>query len=106
MYVCMHAAPIYVQSISFPCRFYCLGIAPRANLLKKSDWLFYQIRDEAAPAGRVLNRRCYPHTGNGGHMWCSLSLSVGFSIQDEAVDIAGSAPQGTHYHLDASYLLP
>ncbi len=41
--------------------------------------------------------------------WClssSLSLSVGFSIQDEAVDVARSTPQGAHYHADVIYLLP
>ncbi len=27
-------------------------------------------------------------------------------IQDEAMNIAGSAPHGTHYHADAIYLLP
>ncbi len=36
----------------------------------------------------------------------SLSLSVGFSIQDEARDVARSTPQGAHYHADSSYLLP
>ncbi len=37
----------------------------------------------------------------------SLSLSVGFSIQDEAMDVARSAPQGAHYyHADVIYLLP
>ncbi len=36
-----------------------------------------------------------------------LSLSVGFSIQDEAMDVALSAPQGAHYyHADVIYLLP
>ncbi len=57
-----------------------------------------------------LPQRCYPHTRNGGHSWCSsssLSLSEGFSIQDEAVDVARSAPQGAHYyHADVIYLLP
>ncbi len=41
--------------------------------------------------------------------WClssSLSMSVGFSIQDEAVDVARSVPQGAHYHADAIYLPP
>ncbi len=41
--------------------------------------------------------------------WClssSLSLSVGFPIQDEAMDDARSAPQGTHYHADVIYLIP
>ncbi len=36
----------------------------------------------------------------------SLSLSVGFSIQDETVGVARSAPQGAHYHADVIYLLP
>ncbi len=30
----------------------------------------------------------------------SLSLSVGLSIQDGAMDVARSAPQGAHYHVD------
>ncbi len=34
----------------------------------------------------------------------SLSLSVGFSIQDEAMDVARSAPQGAHYHADVMAL--
>ncbi len=57
----------------------------------------------------ALNQRCYPHTGNGGHKWClssSQSLSVGFSIQDKAMDVARSASQGAHYHADVIYLLP
>ncbi len=76
-----------------------------------------QIGDKAPPAARdnseiahPLNQRCYPPSGNGGHGWClssSLSLSVGFFIQDEAMDVARSAPQGAHYyHADAIYLLP
>ncbi len=74
------------------------------------------IGDKAPPAtqdssevARSLKRYCYPHTGNGGNRWClssSLSLSVGFSIQDEAMDVARSAPQGAHYHADVIYLLP
>ncbi len=32
--------------------------------------------------------------------------SVGFSIQDEAMDVARSAPQGAHHHVDVIYLLP
>ncbi len=41
--------------------------------------------------------------------WClssSLSLSVGFSIQDEAVDVVRSVPQGAHYHAGVIYFLP
>ncbi len=48
-----------------------------------------------------------PETAGLG--WClssNLSLSVGFSIQDEAMDVARSAPQGApYYHADAIYLL-
>ncbi len=77
---------------------------------------FTLIGDKSPPAARdsnevarVQNQRCYPHTGNGGHSWClssSLSLSAGFSIQDEAMDVARSAPQGAHYHVDVIYFLP
>ncbi len=35
-----------------------------------------------------------------------LSLAVGFSIQGEDMDVARSAPQGTHYHVGVIYLLP
>ncbi len=41
--------------------------------------------------------------------WClssSLSLSVGFSIQDEAMDVSQSVPQGAHFHADIIYFLP
>ncbi len=62
----------------------CLGIAVRAKMLKKSAWLLHPNGDKA------------PHTGKGSHSWCltsSLSLSVGFSIQNEAMDVVRSAPQ-------------
>ncbi len=36
----------------------------------------------------------------------SPSLLVGFSIQDEAMNVARSVPQGVHYHADVIYLLP
>ncbi len=32
--------------------------------------------------------------------------AVGFSIQDDAMDVAQFAPQGAHYHADVIYLLP
>ncbi len=74
------------------------------------------IGDKAPPAardssevGRALKQRCYPDTANGGYRWClssSLSLSVGFSIQDEAMAVARSASQGALYHADVTYLLP
>ncbi len=43
-----------------------------------------------------------------GLRWClssSLSLSVGVSIRDEAMDVAQSAPRGAHYHADVIYFL-
>ncbi len=45
----------------------------------------------------VVNRLCLSG---------SLSLSVGFSMQDEAMDVARSAPQGAHYNVDVIFLLP
>ncbi len=30
-------------------------------------------------------------------------MSIGFSIQDEAMGVARSAPQGAHYHADVIY---
>ncbi len=36
----------------------------------------------------------------------NLSLLVGFSIHDEAMDVAQPTPQGAHYHTDVIYLLP
>ncbi len=85
-----------------------------AQLLKNSTWLLHIIGDEAATAAhdssevaRTLNGRCYPHTGNGEHSWClssSLPLSVGFSIQVEALDVARSGPKGAHCHADVIYL--
>ncbi len=38
---------------------------------------------ESSEVSRTWHRRCYPHTLNGGLIWClrrSLSLSIGFSI--------------------------
>ncbi len=35
----------------------------------------------------------------------SQSLSVGLSIQDEAMDVTRSVPQGAHYHEDVIYVL-
>ncbi len=76
---------------------------------------FTLIGDKASPAARdssevarALNQRGCPHTGNGGHSWClssSLSLPVGFSIQDEATDVARSTPQGAHFHAVVIFLL-
>ncbi len=41
-------------------------------------------------------------------LWClssSQSVSIGFSIQDEPMDVARSAPQRAHYHADVMHLL-
>ncbi len=70
--------------------YFCwLSIAARVQLLKMS------ARDRIEVA-RSVNRFCYPHSGNVGHSWCLSSilyLSVGFVIQDEAINAAQSTPQ-------------
>ncbi len=46
---------------------------------------------------------------NGGLSWglsSSLSLLVGFSIQDEAMGIGRPEPQGSHYQVDVTDLPP
>ncbi len=63
---------------------------------------------DSSEVARASSGRCYPHTGSGGHggVWAVVFfLSVGFSIQDEAIDIARSAPQRARYHADVIYLL-
>ncbi len=40
-----------------------------------------------------------------GVLSSSLSLSLEFSTQDEAMDVARPAPQEAHYHSDVVYLL-
>ncbi len=52
-------------------------------MLNWSRWAhghFTLTGDEAPPTANdssevahALNRRCYPHTGNGGHSWCLIS---------------------------------
>ncbi len=49
----------------------CLGIAPRAQLLKKSAWLLHNFCDEAPPTSHASNkvaracgRHCYCHAEN------------------------------------------
>ncbi len=89
----------------------CSGKASRAQLLMKSAWLLHLIGDGARnndEVARALNQRCYLHSGNGGYSWClssSLPKSVGFPIQDEAMDVAQSAPQGAQYHVGDVLLL-
>ncbi len=88
----------------------CLGIAQRANMLKMCAWLLHPTGDKAPPVARnsrTLNQR-YTHIENGGHSWCvssSLSLSAGFSMQDEAMGVAQSAPQGGSLLPCGRYLL-
>ncbi len=52
---------------------------------------------DSSEVERANNGRCYPHTENGELNRCLTrgpSLPVGFSIQDEAMDIARSASHG------------
>ncbi len=57
------------KEIGVRCCYLRLGIAPRAQLLKKGDCLLHPIGDKAPPAARdnsevasTLNRRCYSET--------------------------------------------
>ncbi len=69
------------------------------------------IGDKAPPTAcdsievaRALTQRCYP----GRHSQIlsgSLPLSVGFTTQDEAMDVGRSAPQESHYHTNVPDLL-
>ncbi len=87
----------------------CLGTAPRASgyFILIGNKTLSAARD-SSEVTRALNQRCYPYPRNGGFNWClgsSPSLSVGFSIQDEALGVARSAPRGGHYHADFIDLL-
>ncbi len=83
-------------------------------LFRHSDKISITQEEHLAtsPAARDRNevvRALNLHTGNGGRIWClssNLSLWVGLSIQDKAMGVARSAPQGDHYHEDVIYLLP
>ncbi len=77
---------------------------PIAKLLKESAWLLQHIGDRSPCAARdshevahAFNRRCYPYTGNGGHivgiLSSILSMLVEFFIQNKAMKVARSAPQ-------------
>ncbi len=72
--------------------FYCLGIALRAQMLKQSARLLHHIDDRVALASHDRSV-VLPYSG---HSWClssSLSMSIGFPIQDEAEDVdRGSLP--------------
>ncbi len=85
----------------------CLGMASRwaSGYFTLNGDKIPPAASDSGEVARSLKQRCYPHIGNGGHTWrlsISLSLSVGFTIQD----VARSAPQGAHfYHADVIYLL-
>ncbi len=83
-----------------------MGVHPpqRAQLLKKSTRPIHYIGGkaqlEAVEVARTLNQSCYPQLG----LSINLSLSTGVSIQDEAMGVARSAPQGAHHYVDVIYL--
>ncbi len=75
------------------------AIAPRAELLKKSVWLFH----EALPTARDnINRsEVAMLLPSNEFSWClssSLSWSVGSSIKDEVMDVVRSSRQWAHSH--------
>ncbi len=85
-------------------------------MFKESLWLLQLIDDKAPPTARdsrgvarTLKMDVIfltPKTVNIVGVFCStLALSVGVSMQDEAVDVIRAAPQGAHYHADVIYLL-
>ncbi len=106
-----------MSGLTCSCRMRALLLLLSRHSAKSENAQDYHLdTDKAPPAtrdssevARSKKQRCYPHTGNSGRRWClssSLSLSVGFSIQDEAMDVARSTPQGAHYHANVIYLLP
>ncbi len=79
-------------------------------MLKKSALLLHLISDKASPTAsdssgvaRTLNRRFVLKLKTAGS---SLSLSVGFSINDEDMDVARSVPLGIHNHADVIDVIP
>ncbi len=91
------------DQLLWPCC-WCLYIAPRAHCSRSTPDYFTLIGAKPHLAtcnsneiARTLNRSCYPHIGCGGLSWClssKPSLSVGFSIQDEAMGVVRSTPIG------------
>ncbi len=69
----------------------CLGVAPRALLLKKSVWLLHLIGDKATPAARdsndvarALKRHCHSQTRNGSLSWWTLfCCSLNWELRKE-----------------------
>ncbi len=62
-------------------------------MLKPSAWLLHLIGYKAPPAARDSSEVT------------RQSLSVGFSIQDEGMDVARSTQQGAHCHADVTLFL-
>ncbi len=81
---------------------------PKTQSLKKSIWLHNLIGDKSKTCARdsseVARTRCFPHTRNGGYIWCSVPL-VRLTIQNEVTDVARSVLQRAHYHADVIDLL-
>ncbi len=93
-----------------------MGIKKGASAFwySESAWLLYLTNDKVpSPArdcsevARTVCRCCFPHTGNGVISWylssSSLYLSVGFSLLDEAMDVARPAPRGANCHAGVIY---
>ncbi len=85
------------------------SIALKLNCSRRAPCYFTLTGDKAPPAAldssevmRAFNRLCYLHTERC--LSSSQSISVGFSTQDEAMDVARSASLGAYYHADVSYL--
>ncbi len=88
-----YKADLFILRVS-PC--YCCCLRRPPDYIYLGDKGSSAVRD-GSEVVITLTRCCYSHTEKSGHSWCltsSLSLSVGFTIQDEAVDVARSAPQG------------
>ncbi len=79
----------------------------KPNCSRRAPGYFTLIGGMTQPAARdsseAVKSTSLSHIGNSGHSWRS---SIGFSIRDEAVNVARSAPQGTHYHANVIHLFP
>ncbi len=83
--------PIYTKMLSLLLLLWLFRHSAKSSIAQEE-----RARD-GSEVSRAVSRRCYLHTGNVGHSWClgsSLSLSIGYSIQDEAMNVDRSAPQG------------
>ncbi len=72
-------------------------------MLKKSFWLLHPNRWQDVRKINVVILTLET-VGYISVLSISLSLSVKFSIQNETMDVARSAPQGAHYYADVTYL--